>query len=52
MFFFYPYFVYDCRAEKSEVLTEDVQSAEKHVEVLKLSCSTTARKICGLISCK
>ena len=38
-----------CRAEKSEVLTEDVQSAEKHVDLLKISCSTTAKKICGLM---
>ena len=33
------------RAEQSEVLTEDVQSAEKHVELLKQTCGTMSRKI-------
>lgn len=39
-----------CRAEQSEVLTEDVQSAEKHVEVLKQTCGTMSRKISSVLS--
>ncbi|XP_057378728.1 LOW QUALITY PROTEIN: rho GTPase-activating protein 44-like [Daphnia carinata] len=38
------------RAEQSEVLTEDVQSAEKHVEVLKQTCGTMSRKINSVLS--
>ena len=38
------------RAEKSEVFTEDVQSAERHIDLLKQSCSTTSKKMVGLIS--
>ena len=41
---------FNFRAEKSEALTEDVQYAEKHIDQLKLSCSTTAKKIYGLMS--
>ena len=43
--------VYD-RAEQSEVLTEDVQSAEKHVELLKQTCGTMSRKINSVLSSK
>jgi len=38
------------RAEQSEVLTEDVQSAEKHVELLKQTCGTMSKKISSLLS--
>lgn len=40
------------RAEQSEVLTEDVQSAEKHVELLKQTCGTMSRKINSVLSSK
>ncbi|GFT56724.1 rho GTPase-activating protein 44 [Nephila pilipes] len=33
------------RAEKSDVLTEDLLSAEKRVESIKLSCQTTQKKL-------
>ena len=39
-----------CRAEQSEVLTEDVQSAERHVELLKLTCGTISKKITAFLS--
>ena len=38
------------RAEQSEVLTEDVQSAEKHVELLKQTCGNMSRKINSVLS--
>ena len=40
------------RAEQSEVLTEDVQSAEKHVELLKQTCGTMSTKINSVLSSK
>ncbi len=40
------------RAEQSEVLTEDVQSAEKHVELLKQTCGNMSRKINSVLSSK
>ena len=40
------------RAEQSEVLTEDVQSAEKHVELLKQTGGTMSRKINSVLSSK
>jgi hypothetical protein len=40
------------RAEQSEVLTEDVQSAEKHVELLRQTCGTMSRKINSVLSSK
>ncbi|GFV61320.1 hypothetical protein TNCV_4103781 [Trichonephila clavipes] len=33
------------RAEKSDVLTEDLLSAEKRVESIKLSCQATQKKL-------
>lgn len=38
------------RAEKSEVFTEDLQSAERHVELVKQSCMIMSKKICSLLS--
>lgn len=40
------------RAEQSEVLTEDVQYAERQVELLKQSCGTLSKKIGSLLSRK
>lgn len=38
------------RAEKSEVFTEDLQSAERHVELVKQSCMIMSKKISSLLS--
>ena len=38
------------RAEKSEVFTEDLQSAERHVELMKQSCMIMSKKISSLLS--
>ena len=46
-----PIWVYlQTRAEKSEVFTEDLQSAERHVELVKQSCMIMSKKICSLLS--
>ncbi|XP_076309682.1 rho GTPase-activating protein 44-like [Tachypleus tridentatus] len=37
------------RAEKTEVLTEDLVSAEKRVELVKQSCQNTAKKVAGCL---
>jgi hypothetical protein len=37
------------RAEKSEVLSEDLQTVEKRVELVKTVCQSTAKKIGGCL---
>ncbi|XP_061175332.1 rho GTPase-activating protein 17-like isoform X6 [Saccostrea echinata] len=37
------------RAEKSEVLSEDLQTVEKRVELVKSVCQSTAKKIAGCL---
>lgn len=48
----YFFFIFHCnflkfkfRAEKSDVLTEDLLNAEKRVESIKQSCQATQKKI-------
>lgn len=37
------------RAEKSEVLSEDLQTVEKRVELVKTVCQSTSKKIAGCL---
>lgn len=37
------------RAEKSEVLSEDLQSVEKRVDLVKTVCQSTSKKIAGCL---